>query len=139
MIELELMGILRVIYKLWYWLCQKWLSTNKSYKSSSCSVHKADYLSWSSVSLESWRSNSSEGLDLPARIRANRQTGKKQKTKTSFFCVFYIGCHQNMWSRFKVDLSSLLKRSRLKWVFLLQIISLSKRSSQVYPGTWDFG
>jgi hypothetical protein len=46
--------------------------------------------------------NDSEGTDLSARVRANRQ-----REQASFSHVSYIDCHQKVWPRLKVSFSTL--------------------------------
>jgi hypothetical protein len=53
-------------------------------------------------------SDASEGMDLPAKIRASRQ-----KANASFFHALYLGCQQKMWPRLKMDLPA-SKKSRLE-------------------------
>lgn len=45
-------------------------------------------------------------MNLPVWAKVSRQ-----QTKASFH-VLYIGCHQKVWSRFKVDLATLNDKSR---------------------------
>lgn len=46
---------------------------------------------------------------------ANKSDGKRQKAKVSFIYVLYIGCHQKVRPRFRVDLSA--ARNLIKEIF----------------------
>lgn len=63
-------------------------------ESSSCSVHAAGCLSWSSVG-----SNAPEGMN-----RAARTTTSRQREQASLSHGLYIGCQQRAWRGLKVDL-----------------------------------
>jgi hypothetical protein len=46
-------------------------------------------------------SNVGEGMGIQEKARTSRQ-----RIKASFFHVLYVGSHQKVWSRLKVDLPS---------------------------------
>jgi hypothetical protein len=73
-------------------------------------------------------SNMSEGINVPGRVKASRQS-----VRASFFHVLYIGGHQKMWPRFKVNLPTSndpVKKSLLQ-VYTESWVLVNSRCSQV--------
>ena len=70
----------------------------KVQESSSCSVHEAGCLSWSSVFVKGC-SNASEEMDSAAKAKASRPRASASSCR-----VLCIGCHQKVWPRLKMDL-----------------------------------
>lgn len=88
------MGFIRVDLQTLTQPVQQWLSASR--KSKNSVVAQSIRLNSSAVFSACWDpeeagSDASEGMSLPARVRAS-----KQGARASFFHVFYVGCYQKV-------------------------------------------